>query len=217
MSTTALPEQLSDAAREFASREHALLIGGEWASAAEGSTFETLDPGSGRVITTVAEAGPADVDRAVAAAREAFEHGRWGSLAAAERARLIYRLADIVEAAGEELAQLESLDNGKPVKLAGIVDVASTAAQLRHFAGWPERAAVDNFLEDHVAVGILFEGGDGLDALEVADVVVQVSGDDQVTPAGEGEHVAVAQRVFLIELRAGVEGMCEAVEEHNPP
>jgi acyl-CoA reductase-like NAD-dependent aldehyde dehydrogenase len=128
---------LSDEAREFVSREHLLLIGEE-RLAATGGTFETLDPASGEPIALVAQAGPEDVDAAVAAARGALE-GTWAGVSAADRARLINRLADLIEAAGEELAQLESLDNGKPVKMARIVDVAGTVAQFRHFAGWPER------------------------------------------------------------------------------
>ncbi len=76
MSTTALPEQLSDAAREFAGRAHELLIDGEHVPAADGRTFETLDPATGRPITTVAQAGTEDVDRAVAAARRALDVGR---------------------------------------------------------------------------------------------------------------------------------------------
>jgi acyl-CoA reductase-like NAD-dependent aldehyde dehydrogenase len=139
MSTTTLPEQLSDAARAFAGRAHELLIDGEHLAAADGRTFETIDPSSGRAITTVAQAGAEDVDRAVGAARKAFEDGPWTRTSGADRSRLINRLADLIDDHAEELAQLESLDNGKPVKLAQIVDVASTAAQLRHFAGWPER------------------------------------------------------------------------------
>src|SRR5437588_5688 len=137
MTATALPDQLSDAARAFAAREQQLLIGGSWAPAADGATFDTLDPATGRAITSVAQGGASDVDAAVAAAREALGSGSdgWRSLPAAQRARLINRLADLVEEHGEELAQLESLDNGKPVKLARIVDVASTAAHFRHFAG----------------------------------------------------------------------------------
>jgi acyl-CoA reductase-like NAD-dependent aldehyde dehydrogenase len=139
MSTTTLPEQLSDAAREFAGREHELLIGGERVAAADGRTFETLDPATGRPITSVAQAGPEDVDRAVKAARQAFDDGDWRRASAADRARLINRFADLIEAHGEELAEVESLDNGKPLKMARIVDVNSSVAQLRHFAGWPER------------------------------------------------------------------------------
>ncbi|HET9719676.1 MAG TPA: aldehyde dehydrogenase family protein [Solirubrobacteraceae bacterium] len=139
MSTAALPEQLTDpAAREFAGRSQLLLIGAERVAAADGATFQTLDPATGRPITDVAQAGPADVDRAVRGAREALD-GEWGRVSAADRGRLIMRLADAVEAAAEELAQLESLDNGKPVKMARIVDLGGTVAHLRHFAGWPER------------------------------------------------------------------------------
>jgi acyl-CoA reductase-like NAD-dependent aldehyde dehydrogenase len=138
MSVTTLPEQLSDAAREFAGSQHELLIGGERTPAADGQTFETLDPSTGRAITSVAQAGAEDVERAVQAARGALE-GPWGKAPAAQRARLIARFADLIEANGDELAELESLDNGKPVKMAKIVDVAGSAAQLRHFAGWPER------------------------------------------------------------------------------
>jgi acyl-CoA reductase-like NAD-dependent aldehyde dehydrogenase len=138
MSVTALPEQLSDAARAFAGREHRLLIDGEFVAAAGGATFETLDPSTGRAIATIAQAGPEDVERAVLGARAALS-GPWGSASAAERARLMNRLADLIEAAGEELAQLESLDNGKPVKLARLVDVSGTVAHLRHFAGAAER------------------------------------------------------------------------------
>ncbi len=143
MSVTTLPDQLSEPARAFAGRAHELLIDGERVPAADGRTFETIDPATARPITHVAQAGAEDVDRAVEAARRALEDGPWGRASAAERARLLNRLADLVEGNAEELAQLESLDNGKPVRLARIVDVASTVAWLRHFAGWPERVSGD--------------------------------------------------------------------------
>jgi aldehyde dehydrogenase (NAD+) len=139
MSVSALPDQLSEAARGFASRRHQLLIDGEPSGPADGRTFETIDPSTGGAITEVAQAGPDDVDRAVKAARRALGEGPWPTAPAAERARLMYRLADLVEANADELAELESLDNGKPVKLARIVDVSQTVAWLRHFAGWAER------------------------------------------------------------------------------
>jgi acyl-CoA reductase-like NAD-dependent aldehyde dehydrogenase len=139
MTATSLPEQLSDPAREFAAREQLLLIDGERVPAADGRTFETLDPATRAPITTVAHGGTEDVDRAVAAARHSFEEGPWARTSAADRGRALARLADLAESHAEQLAQLESLDNGKPAKLAKIVDVASTAAWLRHFAGWPER------------------------------------------------------------------------------
>jgi acyl-CoA reductase-like NAD-dependent aldehyde dehydrogenase len=139
MSATALPEQLSPPAREFAGSEQLLLIDGERVSAADSATFETLDPATDRPITSVAQAGPKDIDRAVDAARRALEEGPWGKLPAAGRARLMNRWADLIEDHADELAELESLDAGKPVKLARMVDVGQTIAHLRHFAGWPER------------------------------------------------------------------------------
>ena len=139
MSVTTLPDELSEPARAFACREHELLIDGAHAPAADGRTFETLDPATARPITTVAQAGPEDVDRAVQAARRALENGPWRSLSAADRGRAISRLAGLIEDSADELAELEALDNGKPVKLAKLVDVASSVAHFHHFAGWPER------------------------------------------------------------------------------
>jgi acyl-CoA reductase-like NAD-dependent aldehyde dehydrogenase len=139
VSTATLPEQLSDAARAFAGREHELLIDGQPVAARDGRRLTTVDPATGQTITTVAHAGSADVDAAVSAARRAFAEGPWRSASAADRARLLIALAELVEANAAELAELESLDNGKPLKMARIVDVASTAAHFRHFAGWPER------------------------------------------------------------------------------
>ncbi len=134
-----LPEALSDAARDFIAKEHGLLIGAESVPAADGRTFATLDPSNGREIATVAQAGAEDVARAVAAAREAFESGPWSSLAPSARGALMMALADAIEAHEEELAQIESLDNGKPVKLAQYVDVRGTIAHLRYYAGWPTK------------------------------------------------------------------------------
>jgi acyl-CoA reductase-like NAD-dependent aldehyde dehydrogenase len=139
MSVTELPDALTDeAARAFAGRDQELLIGGERVAAASGETFETLDPATGRAICSVALGGAEDVDRAAQAARDALE-GEWSRISAADRGRLIARLADALEEATEEFAQLEALDNGKPVKMARIVDLVSSVAHLRHFSGWPER------------------------------------------------------------------------------
>jgi acyl-CoA reductase-like NAD-dependent aldehyde dehydrogenase len=143
MSVTTLPEALSGPARDFVSQQQGLLIGGEREPAADGRTFETVDPATGQTITTVSQGGAADVDRAVGAARKALETGPWANVSAAERTRLLNRLADLVEQHGDELAQLEALDNGKPLKLAKLVDIASTVLHFRHFAGWPERVRGD--------------------------------------------------------------------------
>ncbi len=138
MTTTTLPDALDDDARQFVSGLHGLLIGDERPDAADGRTFATLDPSSGQEIALLAFAGPQDADRAVAAARAAL-HGPWSQLPAAGRERLMGDLALAVESHAQELAQIESLDNGKPVGLAQYVDVRGTAAHLRYFAGWPTK------------------------------------------------------------------------------
>jgi acyl-CoA reductase-like NAD-dependent aldehyde dehydrogenase len=135
----ALPDALGDPARAFISQQHRLLIGAERPEAADGRTFATLDPATGREIATVAHAGTPDVELAVAAARAAFADGPWATMAASARERLMGALADAIDAHQEELAEIESLDNGKPVKLAQFVDVRGASAHLRYFAGWPTK------------------------------------------------------------------------------
>jgi acyl-CoA reductase-like NAD-dependent aldehyde dehydrogenase len=137
--TATLPDALGPAAREFLSRPQQLLIGDERLDAADGATFVTLDPSSGREIATVAQAGSEDVERAVAAARRALEEGPWASMPATGREQLMHALAQALEDHDQELAELESLDNGKPVGLAKFVDVRGAAAHLRYFAGWPTK------------------------------------------------------------------------------
>ena len=144
MTVTAPPESLSDAARRFLQGPHDLRIGGERVAAREGGTFESVDPSTGDAIARVAQAGPEDVDAAVRAAAAAFEHGSpWRKLPAPERARLLHRLADLIEENGQELAELESLDNGKPVVYARQIDVPLTVAHFRYFAGWPTKVEGD--------------------------------------------------------------------------
>jgi acyl-CoA reductase-like NAD-dependent aldehyde dehydrogenase len=135
----ALPQALGAAAREFLARPQQLLIGSERVEAADGRTFATLDPANGLEIASVAHAGAADVDRAVAAARTALEDGPWATMPPAGREQLMHALADAIERNDEEIAEIESLDNGKPVGLARFVDVRGTVAQLRYFAGWPSK------------------------------------------------------------------------------
>ena len=137
---SALPDALSDAARSFAAGPHRLVIGGERVEAADGRTFETLDPATGSPIAEVPQAAAEDVDRAVHAAREAFEDGRWSGIAAAQRTRALLALADAIEAHADELAEIESLDNGKPVKLAKRVDVPLAAEHIRYFAAGRPRS-----------------------------------------------------------------------------
>src|ERR1700726_2316140 len=115
-----------------------LLINNQWVPSESGKTFPTMDPSTGEEICQVAEADAADVDQAVKAARAAFE-GPWRKLRASERGRLLYRLADLIEANAEELARIESLDSGKPLSIARSVDVAKTVACYRYFAGWADK------------------------------------------------------------------------------
>jgi len=113
-----------------------LFIGGRWVESASGSTFDTIDPATGEVLAKVAEAGAEDVDRAVAAARTSFESGVWRSLPPAERAKALWRAGDLIEEHATELAQLDSLDNGKPINEMLLFDVPLTAATFRYYAGW---------------------------------------------------------------------------------
>ena len=116
-----------------------LLIANRWVASESGKTFATINPSTGEEICEVAEAGAADVEQAVRAARLAFEHGPWRSMRPSERGRLLYRLADLIESNGDELARLESLDNGKPVSVAKAVDVTKTVACYRYFGGWSDK------------------------------------------------------------------------------
>jgi len=116
-----------------------LLINNRWVPSESGETFATINPSTGEEICRVAAADAADVDKAVAAARNAFELGPWRTMNASERGLLLLRLADLVEKHADELAQLESLDNGKPVTVARRVDVAKTIGCYRYFAGWADK------------------------------------------------------------------------------
>jgi aldehyde dehydrogenase (NAD+) len=114
-----------------------LFIGGEFVDAADGATFETLDPHDGSVIAEVAEAKQEDVDRAVAAAQRAFHH--WSRLAAADRGRLLLKLADAIEADAQDLALLETRDTGHPLRDTLGLDVQRTAATFRYFGGMADK------------------------------------------------------------------------------
>ncbi|MER7563813.1 aldehyde dehydrogenase family protein [Streptomyces sp. NPDC048523] len=111
-----------------------LFVGGQWREAADGARTEVVDPSRGAVVTTVAEAGAADVDAAVRAAREAFDDGAWSGLSGRERGRILHRVAELIRENADELAQLESLDVGKPISLCHAVDVTNAANDYEHFA-----------------------------------------------------------------------------------
>jgi aldehyde dehydrogenase (NAD+) len=116
-----------------------LLIDNDWIPSESGRTFPTINPSTGEEICQIAEADAADVEKAVRAARAAFERGPWRKMQASDRGRLLHRLADLIETHADELASLESLDNGKPVTIAKAVDVAATVGCYRYFAGWADK------------------------------------------------------------------------------
>ncbi|WP_405534273.1 aldehyde dehydrogenase family protein [Streptomyces sp. NBC_00075] len=111
-----------------------LFVGGQWREAADGARTEVVDPSRGTVITTVAEASAADVDAAVMAAREAFESGPWPAMSGRERGRILNRVAQLIREKADEIAQLESLDVGKPISLCHAVDVTNAANDYEYFA-----------------------------------------------------------------------------------
>ena len=145
---------IHSAVQSFVARQRPMLIDGRFVAAASGKTFETYDPATGEVLAHVAEGDREDVERAVAAARRAFESGPWPAMTASERGRLLWKLADLLEAHTDEFAQLESLDNGKPVSVAGVADVPLAVDCLRYMAGWAtklEGATIPISVPGHVA------------------------------------------------------------------
>ena len=143
MSTTSVPE-ITPFVKGFLPQEHNLLIGGRWQPAQTGETFVVENPANQDSLSQVARGREADVDSAVAAARKAFEPGSdWRTMTASERGKLIWKLADLIEAKTEEFAQLESLDNGKPLAVARAADVPLTVDHFRYYAGWSTKISGD--------------------------------------------------------------------------
>ena len=138
MTVTDVPHgHLMPTVSEFLATERSLLIGERWESAASGRTFETLDPSTGEPLARVAHGDADDVDRAVRAARAAFEPGSpWRRTSPRDRARMLWRTADLIDEHADELAQLETLDNGKPFTNARDGDISIAAELFRYFAGW---------------------------------------------------------------------------------
>ncbi|HEX8215608.1 MAG TPA: aldehyde dehydrogenase family protein [Allosphingosinicella sp.] len=122
-------------------REPALFIDGQWVSSTHGKRIPVYDPSTGEEISSVADASDQDVDRAVAAARRAFDDGRWSGLSPYARQRTIEKLADLIEANLDELAELESIDNGKPRSASAGYDLPRCISTLRYQAGWATKLA----------------------------------------------------------------------------
>src|ERR1700726_3057961 len=134
---TAVPAPSIDSnVSSFVARKQKLLINGKWVEAASGKTFATYNPATGEVLANVAEGDREDIDRAVKAARPAFETGPWSKTSPAARGKMIWKLADLIEKHLEEFAQLESLDNGKPLAVARVADLPLTIEHMRYYAGW---------------------------------------------------------------------------------
>jgi phenylacetaldehyde dehydrogenase len=128
--------ELSSEVESFIGRPREVLIDGRWVAAKSGKSFEVYDPSSGREIARVAACEKADVDAAVAAARRAFDHGPWPRMSPSQRGRIIWKIGDLILENLEELAQLEALDNGKPIGVARAADVPLAADLFHYMAGW---------------------------------------------------------------------------------
>ncbi|MGA8116816.1 MAG: aldehyde dehydrogenase family protein [Actinocatenispora sp.] len=133
--------------------EYGLFIDGEFTDSVDGQPMKTIDPASEEVLAEVACAGPTDVDRAVAAARRAYERV-WGPMPGAERAKYLYRIARIIKERARELAVLESIDNGKPIRESRDVDIPLVAAHFFYYAGWADKLNHAGFGSDPQPLGV---------------------------------------------------------------
>src|SRR5579863_5346497 len=121
---------------QFLATPKKMLINGKWVAAASGKTFEVTNPATGQVIGHVAEGDKADIDAAVQAARKALESGAWATMTPSERGKIIWRIGDLISQHRDELAEIESLDNGKPMTIAKAADVPLAADIFQYMAGW---------------------------------------------------------------------------------
>lgn len=128
---------LPDHVQSFLKREHQMLIGGEWARA--GASIDVIDPATGERISQISDATSADIDAAVKAARKAFESDDWQGMTPQARMQMLHRIADVMEANADELAYLETLDNGKPLGISKAVDVGASIGAFRYYAGWADK------------------------------------------------------------------------------
>src|SRR5208337_4388588 len=136
MATAVSATQMHSRVQEFVGKPRKMFINGKWVNSASGKTFPSYNPATGEILAQVAEGDREDIDRAVKAARKAFESGPWPEMSASQRGRLIWKLGDLIEQHLEEFAQLESLDNGKPLSVARVADVPLAVDLFRYMAGW---------------------------------------------------------------------------------
>ncbi|WP_026568323.1 aldehyde dehydrogenase family protein [Bacillus sp. UNC41MFS5] len=133
---TQLTVALKEKVEKFLRGKKKLFINGEFVESKSQKTFDTYNPATGEVLACVYEAGVEDIDLAVKAARKAFDEGPWSKMSASNRSRLMYKLADLMEENSEELAQLETLDNGKPIRETTNADIPLAVEHMRYYAGW---------------------------------------------------------------------------------
>jgi phenylacetaldehyde dehydrogenase len=143
----------SEGVTKVLARAPALFIDGEWVESRGGGTIAVYDPSTGKQVATIADASVEDVDRAVAAARRAFDDGRWNGLSPYQRERAIHRLADLIEENTPELAEIESIDNGKPRSASLGYDMPRSVATLRYMAGWATKIAGEHVEPNNMPMG----------------------------------------------------------------
>ena len=131
--------EITTDAHDFLAKHHTHFINGEAAPSTGTSRIDVVNPATGAVISSISDATKSDVDAAVDAARQAFEHESWRDMKPAQRASLLSKYADIIEAHADELAMLEVIDGGKPLMLAKPVDVMATVGAFRYYAGWADK------------------------------------------------------------------------------
>ncbi len=135
---TIAPEVHPNLQKFLSKKIHPMLIGGRWVESASGKTFKTFNPATGEVLGVISEAGAQDVELAVSAAQKAL-NGSWSKISPAEREKILNKIADLVESHSEELAQLETLNNGKTIRESKNGDLPLAIGLLRYFAGWPTK------------------------------------------------------------------------------
>jgi phenylacetaldehyde dehydrogenase len=145
MATIPVDSRVNSKTAEFFSRQHRMLIDGRFVLAASGKTFPVYNPATGEVVAQVPEAEAEDVNRAVAAARRAFDEGPWSKMSTSQRGQLLWKIADLLEANLEEFAEIESLDNGKPFSVARVADLPLAVDMFRYMAGWATKISGKTF------------------------------------------------------------------------
>ena len=138
-------KELKSPIKKWVPEKKQLFINGKWVDAKSGKTFDVENPATGDIVAQAAEGDKADIDEAVKAARKAFESGPWKDMSASERGKIVWKIGDLILKYADELAELESLDNGKPLAVAGAADVPLAADLFHYMAGWTTKIKGDTF------------------------------------------------------------------------